>query len=137
MMALLGATSAFGQLPLTRAVGALHGALKSGNFRIYLGSNNRPSAALVWAYLSDEATEDYLNKGYLADLKAWNSGDSLWFLPVIAEGGKIKDIIDDAINSPTFASYERGHMLRVGPTGRRRIVSFTRKGVELVRTLPK
>ncbi|MEW9920918.1 hypothetical protein AB2B41_14985 [Marimonas sp. MJW-29] len=69
------------------------------------------------------------------DPRAWSSGNDLWFIHVIADGGKIKDIIADAVESPIFRDHERAFMLRVGPTGRRRIVSFTRDGMQLVRTL--
>lgn len=137
MLSLLGATTAFGQWPLTRAVGILHCALMSGNFRIFVGSNNRPSAAIIWAYLNEETAEDYLKKGYLSDLQAWNSGNDLWFMHAIAEGGKIKDVIKDAVDSPTFQDQDQAFMLRVSASGRRRIVSFTRQGMHLVRTLEK
>ena len=136
MLALLGATSSFGQLPLSRAVGVLHCALKSGNFRIYLGRNDRPSAAVLWAYLSEQVVEDYIRKGFLADAAAWNSGDQLWFPHVIAQGGQAKHIIKDLVNDPMFGGFDRGYMLRVNKTGERRVVAFTRTGVKLVRVLP-
>ncbi len=136
MMALLGATSSFGQLPLTQAVAVLHCALKTECFRIYVGSNDRPSAAVIWAYLSEAVAEEYIQKGFLADIAAWNSGEQLWFPHVIAEGGKAKNIIDDLVNDPIFRDFECGYMLRVSPTGKRRVVAVTRKGVKLIRTLP-
>lgn len=135
MLALLGATTSFGSLPLTRAVGVLHCALKTGNFRIYLGSNNRPSAAVVWAYLSDEVSETYVKNGYLVDIADWTSGKQLWFPHVIAEGGKAKFIIEDMVSDPMFRDFDCGYMLRASANGKRRVVAVTRTGVKLVRTL--
>ena len=135
MLALLGATSAFGGFSLTHAVGVLHCALKTENFRIYLGRNDRPSAALLWAFLDDEARTEYLQKGYLADVDAWNSGSELWFLHVIAEGGKIKDLIEDTKTAAPFAAYNKGYMLRRSRSGKRRIISVSRDGIRLSRTL--
>lgn len=135
MMALLGATSSFGTLPFNHAVAVLHGALKTENFRIYLGSNGRPSAAVIWAYLNKKTADDYEKKGLLGSLADWNSGDQLWFLHVIAEGGKVKAIINDCVNDPLFKDFDCGYMLRAAPSGRRRIVKVTRNGIKLVQAL--
>lgn len=135
MLVLLGATSSFGSLPLTHAVAVLHGALKTENFRIYVGSNNRPSAAVIWAYLNEDTANSYKNKGLLSSLEDWNSGDQLWLLHVIAEEGKIKSVIDDGLNDPLFSDFDCGYMLRAAPSGRRRIVKVTRKGIKLVQSL--
>lgn len=135
MLALLGAASGFGTLPLNHAVAVLHGALKTENFRIYLGSNGRPSAAVIWAYLNEEAARDYERKGLLKSLQEWNSGDQLWFLHVIAEGGKVRAIMDDCLQDPLFEEFDCAYMLRAAPTGRRRIVRITRRGIKLVQSL--
>ena len=136
MLTLLGATSSFGTFSLSYAVAMLHGALKSENFRIYLGSNGRPSAAVIWAYLSEEAAKAYQEKAMIGNLADWNSGDQLWFLHVIAEGGKARAIIEDCVNDPLFKDYDCGYMLRASPSGRRRVVKVTRRGIKLVQSLP-
>jgi len=136
MMTLLGATSGYGELPLNHAAAVLHGALKTENFRIYLGSNGRPSAAVIWAYLNTETASDYEQKGLLGKLEDWNSGDQLWFLHVIAEGGNVRAIIEDCVNDALFKDFDCGYMLRAAPSGRRRIVKVTRTGIQLVQALP-
>lgn len=135
MFALLGATSAFGELKLNVAIPILHGALRAGNCRIFLGDTDRPSAGVVWAFLNDEMVETYLSTGFLPSVAAWNSGAQLWFLHVIAEGGTIKDILKDFIHDPVFKDHERAFMLRVGARRSRRVVELTRTGARLHRVL--
>lgn len=136
MFALLGATSPFGELKVKLAVPILHGALMSGNFRIYVGETGRPSAGVIWAYLDDEMTEFYLRDGYLPNTGAWNSGTDLWFLHVIAQGGLIKDLLRDTMTGDLFAGHDKAFMLRVGAGGKRRVVEFTRKSAKVARVLP-
>ncbi len=135
MFALLGATSAFGELKLNVAIPILHGALRAGNCRIFLGDTGRPSAGVLWAFLSDEMVETYLSTGFLPSVDAWNSGSQLWFLHVIAEGGTIKQILEDCMHGPLFQGYDRAFMLRVGAKRSRRVVELTRKGARVHRVL--
>ena len=114
----------------------MHGALKTEYYRIYVGSTGRPSAAVIWAYLSEEMANDYEKKGLLANIADWNCGNQLWFLHVIAEGGKVSDIIKDCVNDPLFAKYDCGYMLRSSRSGKRRVIKVTRNGIRLVRSLP-
>ena len=135
MLSLLGAASGFGEASLTRAVAIFHCALKTENFRIYLGSNDRPSAAVTWAFMNEAAVERYLQRGFLADIADWTSGEQLWFPHIIAEGNKARPIIADLVQDPLFEGFDRGRMLRGSQNGPRRIVAFSRRGVKLERTL--
>ena len=81
-------------------------------------------------------TEFYLREGYLPDTAAWNSGDNLWFLHVIAQGGLIKQLLNDTMRGEVFAGYDKAYMLRVGSGGRRRVVEFTRNSARVARVLP-
>ncbi|KUF11978.1 toxin-activating lysine-acyltransferase [Pseudoponticoccus marisrubri] len=135
-LALLGATTAtFGRHRLDHAVSILHGALMTGQFRIYLDEAGRPAGALIWAMLSEEMAETYLETGRLPDVAAWTSGPDLWLLSIIAQGPVVKQVVQDAFG-PLFRAHERAFVLRPSKRGDRRVVAFTRDGVKVVRRLP-
>ncbi|MCE0506688.1 toxin-activating lysine-acyltransferase [Roseivivax sp. GX 12232] len=135
-LALLAATTeSFGRHRLDHAISILHGAMMSGQFRLYADPRGRPAAALIWARLDAEMTEEYLENGRLPNLAAWTSGPDLWLLSIIAEGPALKPVLRD-IRGPLFAGDARVHVLRPSPGGERRVVAFTREGVRLLRKLP-
>lgn len=135
-LALLGATTpTFGCHRLDHAVSTLHGALMSGQFRVYVTPAGRPAAALIWAMLNDKTAEAYLATGRLPDVAAWTSGDDLWLLSVIADPPSLKHVLRDAFGT-LFKNHARAFVLRPGRHGTRRVVEFTRKGARVVRRLP-
>ncbi len=136
-LALLAATaSSFGAYRLDQAISILHAALMTGQYRLYVDANERPSAALIWAFLNDEMTEEYLEKGRLPNIAAWTSGPDLWLLSIIAQGGHYRQVVDD-IRGDLFADHDTAYVLRPSRHGDRRVVAFGQDGkVRILRKLP-
>ncbi len=136
-LALLAATtSSFGGYRLDQAISILHAALVTGQYRLYVDENERPSAALIWAFLDEEMTEEYLVKGRLPNVAAWTSGPDLWLLSIIAKGGHVRQLVKD-IEGELFAGHDPIHVLRPSRHGDRRVVAFGRDGkVRILRKLP-
>lgn len=135
-LALLAATTrSFGRHRLDHAVSILHGALMSGQFRLYLDTAGRPAAALIWATLNEAMAEEYLKTGRLPNEAAWTSGPDLWLLSIIAEGPALKPVLRDAFGS-LFRRDKRAFVLRASRSGGRRVVEFTHDGARVVRRLP-
>ncbi|MDV4146544.1 MULTISPECIES: toxin-activating lysine-acyltransferase [Shimia] len=136
-LALLAATTpSFGAYRLDQAISILHAALMTGQYRIYLDQNERPSAALIWAFLNDEMTEEYLSRGRLPNVAAWTSGKDLWLLSMIANGGHYRQVVDD-IKGDLFKDHDPIHVLRPSRHGDRRVVAFGHDGkVRVLRRLP-
>ena len=136
-LALLAATTpVFAGYRLDHAISILHGALITGNYRLYLDENERPAATLIWAFLNKDMTEEYLEMGRLPNVAAWNSGPDVWLLHIIAGGGAVRQVVRD-IKEDIFPEHDRFHVLRPSRHGDRRVVAFNRTGkVEILRKLP-
>lgn len=136
-LSLLAATTpTLGCYRLDHAISILHAALMTGQYRLYLDANERPAAALIWAFLDDSMAEEYLKMGRLPNIPAWTSGPDLWLLHIIAGGGAVRQVVRD-ISGDLFADQNRIHVLRPSRHGDRRVVAFNRGGkVEILRKLP-
>ena len=132
---LIGTTDAFSRIQMDMAMSLIHGALSNNTYALYEDDEGKPVAGLIWAYLDEETTEFYLEYGVMPGLDAWRSGEDLWFMNVIAEGGVLRMLFND-LKKTVFKDGKEAFMLRAGPGGRRRVVRLTHSGMRVVRTLP-
>lgn len=132
---LIGTTQQFCKVQMDLGLSLVHGALKNKSYCLYVDDEGKPVAGLIWAYLDETAKEHYLTYGVLTDLAAWRSGDQLWLLNVVAQGGLLKPIFKDTMTT-LFMDEEEAYMLRPSPSGERRVVRITRRGTKVIQTLP-
>ena len=132
---LIGTTNAFSHVQMDFAMSLIHGALTNNTYALYVDTEGKPVAGLIWALLDQDTTDFYLKYGVMPNIEAWRSGPDLWFMNVVAEGGTIKMMFND-LKKNLFADHKEAFMLRAGRHGTRRIVRFTHHGTSVVRTLP-
>ncbi|MEW9919601.1 toxin-activating lysine-acyltransferase [Marimonas sp. MJW-29] len=102
---------------------------------LYVDAKGKPTAGLIWAHLNEENKEFYCKYGLLPNVEAWRSGDQLWLLNVVANGGLIKAVFKDTMET-LFKNEKEAFMIRPSPSGKRRIVRITHGGAEVVGVLP-
>lgn len=134
-MMLVGTTHPFSEMPVALSMSLVHGALLNRTYCLYLDRHKKPAGGLIWAFLDEKTAQHYLDFGVLPSLNSWRSGNQLWFLNVVAEGGLVRKVMKDA-KDELFGEYDRGYMLRRSPGGERRVVEMTRHGAAVVRKMP-
>ena len=132
---LIGTTPQFCKVQMDLGLAMVHGALRNKSYCLYVDRAGKPVAGLIWAYLNEDMKDHYLSHGVLPNLAAWRSGRQLWLLNVVARGGLLKPIFKDTM-ATLFKNEQEAFMLRPSPNGQRRVVRITRRGTEIVQTLP-
>lgn len=132
---LIGTTPQFSRVQMDIGLSKIHAALTNKTYCIYVDADGKPTAGLIWAYLNDETKEFYFKYGLLPNTESWRSGDQLWLLNVVANGGMIKAVFKDTM-STLFKDEKEAFMIRPSPSGRRRVVRITHSGAEVVEILP-
>lgn len=132
---LVASTPQFSRISMGMGMSMMHAALRHKTYCLYVDDEGKPTAGLIWAYLNEEAKEFYFRYGLLENFDAWRSGDELWLLNVVAEGGLIKAVFKDTMQT-LFKDEKEAFMIRPSPTGRRRVVRLTHKGAHLHEVLP-
>ncbi|MEP4308100.1 MAG: toxin-activating lysine-acyltransferase [Sulfitobacter sp.] len=132
---LIGTTPSFAKIPMDMGLSMIHASLKQKTYCLYEDAEGKPTAGLLWAHLDEENKLYYQRYGYLRDYDSWRSGDQLWLLNVVAGGGMIKQVFKDTM-STLFMDEKEAFMIRLSPSGRRRVVRITHSGAELHEVLP-
>lgn len=132
---LIATTPAFAKVSMDVGLSMIQSALLNRSYVIYEDDTGKPVAGLLWAYINEEERAFYLKYGVLRGRDAWNSGDQVWFLNVVAPGGMVKKVLRD-MQTTIFKDHKEAFMLRPSPSGKRRIVRITQKGMQVVETLP-
>ncbi|MEM6943019.1 MAG: toxin-activating lysine-acyltransferase, partial [Pseudomonadota bacterium] len=126
----------FGEGTLLDAFRTINSALDAETFAVYLDEKGRPTAGVLWAWLSEECAERYVEEGCLRDRSDWTSGNQLWLIYAIASGDQLRQVAAD-FRGDRFAGHTEAFMLRPMSDGTNRVVRFTRKGANLLRRVPK
>lgn len=132
---LIGTTPQFSQVQMDIGLSQVHAALTHKTYCLYIDTEGKPAAGLLWAYMNDASWNFYLEYGLLPKKDAWRSGDQLWLLNVVANGGMLKTIIKDE-RETHFNNQKEAFMIRPSRDGGRRVVRITRTGAELIKILP-
>lgn len=131
---LIATTPQFCKVQMDIGLSLVHAALMNNSCCLYVDGDSKPVAGLIWAYLDEVHRDHYLEHGILPNLAAWRSGQELWLLNVVAQGGLLKPIFKDTM-ATVFKEETEAFMLRPSPKGKRRIVRITRQGTQVIRTL--
>lgn len=132
---LIATTPAFAKVPMDVGLSMVQSALLNKSYCMYADDTGKPVAGLLWAFINEEEKEYYLRYGMLRGAKAWNSGDQLWFLNIVAHGGLFKMIFED-MKEELFKNHTEGFMLRPSRSGKRRVVRLTHNSARVIQTLP-
>ena len=108
-----GDLSAFGKLSFLASFCPLHRtipvaflsklflpAIEHDCVRFFENENNKTCAALIWAKLSDDVTEQMIYSGRTPRPDEWTSGHNLWFLDLLAPFGHGRMVAREIARKP-------------------------------------
>lgn len=88
------------QMPAFALARIFHPAINHGCVRYFENSQGRTAAALIWARLSSEVSERMLRDRIPPREDEWASGDTLWFLDLLAPFGHGRQIARTIARNP-------------------------------------
>ncbi|KPA22238.1 Hemolysin-activating lysine-acyltransferase HlyC [Shimia sp. SK013] len=88
------------KMPALALARIFYPALNNGCVRFFENEHGKTAAALIWARLSDEVSDRLLRDGILPSEAEWSSGNTLWFLDLIAPFGHARVVARTIARSP-------------------------------------
>ena len=64
----------------------------------YFERNGQPLGIAVWAWLTDEVSEQYAAGGYMPPAEEWNQGKNLWFMEFLSPFDATEAMLEDLCN---------------------------------------
>lgn len=106
--------------------------------RFFENGQSKTCAALIWARLSDDATQAFLDEQRPPTMDEWNSGSNLWFVDLIAPFGHGLQVARQIARNPPeeqfrFARIDEQGKLRKIVTGDAKAPRHERLRAEVMR----
>lgn len=102
------------RMPAALLARIFHPAINHDCVRFFENENGRTAAALIWARLSDDVSARMLTKGDLPKEAEWVSGNTLWFLDILAPFGQGRLVARQIARTPPAEPF---YFARVDATG--------------------